>query len=121
VKVTESLDSWTNSSSNRNDHGGKKLAEISGVRTVTSAAFQHEHNHTDGIALLRSLGAKIPLFALIHAVEHVHLETIILLLELGADPEGFPVNRMLEHPMRNASKREKQIIRSYFRQFGYHA
>ena len=167
MKVTESLDSWTNSSSNRNDHGGKKLAEISGFRTMTSAAFQHEHNgefyrllfavlnepekvpaivkerpaileetnftgetvlhwlavenHTDGIALLRSLGAKIPLFALIHAVEHVHLETIILLLELGADPEGFPVDRMLEHPMREITKREKQIVRSYFRQFGYEA
>lgn len=76
-------------------------------------------NHTDGIALLRSLGATIPLFALIHAVEHGHLETIILLLELGADPEGYPVERMLEHPMREMSKREKQIIRSYFKQFGY--
>lgn len=60
-------------------------------------------NRVDGIVLLRGLGAKIPLFALIHTVEHGHLQTIILLLELGADPEGYPVDRMSENPMREMS------------------
>jgi len=68
-------------------------------------------NHTNGIKLLRSLGATIPEFALIHAVEHGHTETVILLLELGADAKGFDLDRTLNSPIWELS---------YFSQFGYY-
>jgi hypothetical protein len=76
-------------------------------------------NKTDGICLLRSLGAKIPLYALVDAVQLGHLQTIILLLELGADPEGYSVEEMLKCPIVKISKRKRQIIRSYFKHYGY--
>jgi len=76
-------------------------------------------SHTEGIRLLRGLGARIPVYALVETVEGGHLETIILLLELGADPESYPVERMLRRPLVEMSKRIQQIIRSYFMQFGY--
>ncbi|WP_338848548.1 ankyrin repeat domain-containing protein [Massilia sp. W12] len=41
-------------------------------------------NHTDGIRLLHSLGAIIPEFALIHALQGGQAEAVDLLLTLGA-------------------------------------
>ena len=74
-------------------------------------------SHTDGIALLHSLGAKISEFALIHAMEHGHTETVILLLELGADPRGIDVERGLNSDVWELTKKRKRLIRSYFAQF----
>ena len=100
-------------------HERRAILEETNFTGETVLHWLAVENHTDGIRLLRSLGATIPLFALIEAVEHGHLETIILLLELGADPEGFPLERMLRNPIRDISKRERQIIRGYFEQYGY--
>ncbi len=41
-------------------------------------------NHIEGIRLLHGLGAKIPEFALIHALQMGHVEAVDLLLTLGS-------------------------------------
>lgn len=75
-------------------------------------------NHTEGIKLLRSLGAEIPELALIHAMQLGHTETVILLLELGADPAGIDVERVLDSDVWELTKKQKRLIRSYCSQFG---
>ncbi len=79
-------------------------------------------NHTEGIELLRSLGSPIPDFALIDAVELGHAETVILLLELGAELNEYVVNICHNSLKRNSfemSDRKIQLMKNYFRQFGY--
>ena len=75
-------------------------------------------NHVEGIRLLRSLGAEIPEFALIHAIQHGHTDTVILLLELGADPSGIELEELLANKIWKLSTKKKRLIRSYFRQYG---
>ena len=74
-------------------------------------------NHVEGIKLLRALGARIPEFALVDAIEGGHTETVILLLELGADPRGVDLESILDNKLWNLSDKKKRLMRSYFRQY----
>src|SRR5690606_38157315 len=74
-------------------------------------------NHTEGVALLRSLGSPIPDFALIHALQAGHTEMAILLLELGANPNTAICERSLENPLWELSDKTKRIMRSYLKQY----
>lgn len=76
-------------------------------------------NRFEEIKLLRKFGSPIPRYALVHAVDAGHLETIITLLELGAEVIPSEITPAINCQYFNKSKRTKQIIRSYFKQFGY--
>lgn len=75
--------------------------------------------HTEGVTLLRSLGSPLPEFALIHALEAGHTEMVILLLELGAEPNIEICKNSLNNPIIGLSKKTKQILQSYFVQYGF--
>ena len=76
-------------------------------------------NRTDDIELLRSLGASIPSFALIEALESGHTETAILLLELGVEVDALTCKRALERNMFNLNAKTVKIMKSYFQQYGH--
>lgn len=76
-------------------------------------------NHVEGVALLRGLGARISPWAIAHAIEVGSLEAVILLLELGGEPDIGVCKRYLENPYWELSKKQKRLIRSYFKQYGY--
>ena len=76
-------------------------------------------NHTEGVALLRSLGSPLPEFALIHALEAGQTEMVILLLELGADPNIEICKRSLNNSLWELSDKTKRLMRSYFKQYGH--
>lgn len=76
-------------------------------------------NHVDGVTLLRSLGAQISPWALVHSMQVGNTEMVILLLELGVEPEVSVCKRTLENPLFKLTKKQKRLMRSYFSQFGY--
>ena len=96
----------------------RSILEETNFSGETALHWLAVENHVDGIKLLRSLGAEIPEFALIHAMEMGHTETVITLLELGADPRGIDVEAILGSDLWKLSAKDKRLIRSYFRQFG---
>lgn len=76
-------------------------------------------NHTEGVALLSSLGSPIPEFALIHALQAGHTEMVILLLELGATPNTETCKNSLNNPLWKLSDKTKRLMRSYLKQYGH--
>ena len=68
----------------------------------------------NGVKLLHSLGAKIPEFALIEAIQMGHVGMVRLLVSLGARLSRYPVERVLSNPVWNLSDEQKTQIRSLF-------
>jgi ankyrin repeat protein len=76
-------------------------------------------NNADGVILLRSLGAKISPWAIAHAIEVGSLEVVALLLELGGTPEISVCKNYMSNPFWKLTAKQKRLIRSYFKQYGY--
>jgi hypothetical protein len=76
-------------------------------------------NHVEGVKLLRSLGASIPEWAIHHAIEVGAMEMVILLLELGADPSVDVCRRYLNNKFWELNPKQKRLLTSYLKQFGY--
>jgi len=71
-------------------------------------------NHVEGIALLHSLGAKVPEHALIHAVEMGHLETVELLLSYGVRLHRYSLDRIVGNPIWGLSEGKKLELQRLF-------
>jgi len=76
-------------------------------------------NHVEGVALLRLLGARIPAYAIVHAIEAGHTEMVTRLLELGGDIRGIDLEGVLGNPLWGLSQKKKEFIRRYFSQYDY--
>lgn len=68
-----------------------------------------ENKHEE-IRLLRSLGAPIPRYSLVDAVEHGHTESIIALLELGAEVIPSEITSAINSRNFKHSKKTKSLI-----------
>jgi len=76
-------------------------------------------NNFEGVKLLRSLGAEIPEWAIHHAIEVGAMDMVILLLELGAEPGIDVCNGYLNNGFWELIPKQKRLLISYLRQFGY--
>ncbi len=73
----------------------------------------------DGIRLLHSLGASIPEFALIEAVQSGHLATADALLQLGARLGLYSLDGVMGNPLWDLSESTKQQLTTCFLKHGY--
>lgn len=71
-------------------------------------------NHVEGIKLLYSLGAEIPEFALIEALEMGHVETVALLLSLGSRLERYSLDQVIGNEVWKLSDTKKSELESLF-------
>ncbi len=76
-------------------------------------------NNIEGVQLLRSMGAKVPPYALQQAAEMGYTDMVITLLELGADASGQNIIEAMENPLWELPKKTKRLIGSYLKQYGY--
>jgi hypothetical protein len=78
-------------------------------------------NHVDGIRLLHGLGAKIPEFALIHALQAGHTETVDLLLTLGAEFTRLDPIDEIQNPIWQLPVQKQQELALCLTVHGYEA
>ena len=76
-------------------------------------------NYLDEVEMLRSLGSSIQPAALSEAVGLGYTFMVGLLLELGAEPDLVSCRRELSSKFNRLTKRQKHIICSHFRDYGY--
>ena len=75
-------------------------------------------NDVEGVKLLHGLGAQIPLFALIHAVEGGHVEMVDLPLELGARPKTYDLSKIMANPIFGLTQNKKDALTRCFERHG---
>ena len=95
------------------------ILEVTNLTDETVLHYLAIEGHTEGIQLLRSLGAEISSWALLHALQAGQTDTVVLLLELGADPVASDCERSLDNPIWGLTKKQKRLFRSYLTQYGY--
>lgn len=76
-------------------------------------------NGIEEVAMLRSMGSSIQSAALSEAVGLGHTRMVGMLLELGAVPELSHCRNELNSKFNKLTKRQKHIIASHFRDYGY--
>jgi len=76
-------------------------------------------NKLEEVRFLRSLGAKIPAYSLLHAAQMGYTEMVITLLELGADPSGLGILEAIRNPVWKLPKKKIRLIESYLKQYEY--
>jgi ankyrin repeat protein len=76
-------------------------------------------NCFEEVRMLRSLGSSIQPSALTEAVDMGNTRMVGLLLELGAEPDLDYCRSSLNFKLSKLSSRQKNIIRSHFRDYGY--
>jgi len=69
-------------------------------------------NHVEGVRLLFSLGAEIPKFALIHAIQLGNVETVNLLFSLGARLNRYSFESIAGNPVWGLSEERKEEMKS---------
>lgn len=76
-------------------------------------------NDIAGVRLLHEHGAKIPLFALVHAVQGGLVDMVGLLLGLGANPGRFDFSGTVDNPIFRLAENQKVALSACFRKYGY--
>ena len=96
----------------------KILSATNGIGENVLRWFAVE-NGLDQVKMLRSLGSPIQSSALSEAVGLGHTRMVGMLLELGAEPDLVYCRNELNSKFNKLTKRQKHIISSHFRDYGY--
>ena len=97
----------------------RRILEAQNCCGETALHWLAVESNFEGVKLLRSLGAEIPEWAIHHAIEAGAMEMVILLLELGAQPSIEVCNGYLKNNFWELNPKQKRLLVSYLRQFGY--
>lgn len=76
-------------------------------------------NRVEEIRLVHRLGATIPDFALVHALEAGHLDTVDLLLSLGGRFGSVDPMAVMENPIWKLTAERKTELSGCLRTYGY--
>jgi hypothetical protein len=76
-------------------------------------------NNLDGVRLLRSLGANISEWAIHHSIEVGAMDMVILLLELGGEPSIDVCRKYLTNKVWELNPKQKRLLISYLKQYGF--